>query len=355
MRSTVKKLRITRASISRLSEEVRESAPFGTVFADHILLANFEDGRWDEPEILPYGPLPLPPAPSALHYGQAVFEGFKAHRTVDGDIAIFRPRDNLARFNRSAARLAMPEVTKSLFLDGIAELVRLDRDWVPHRPGGALYIRPVYFAIDEALQVLPAARYRLVILTSPVGPYFTGTVSLVADEHYVRAFPGGTGDVKPAGNYGGTLLPARDARERGFDNVLWLDGIQHRFVEECGLMNVMFVIDGSVVTPPLTGTILPGIIRDSILTLLRDMGITVEERPIALEELVTAQAAGRLTEAVGVGTAVTIVPIGRISYRDHDIRLKPGGVESIMGMVRSRLEAVRTGREEDAHGWLMRI
>src|SRR3989442_7770516 len=355
MRSTAKRVRITRTSTSRLSEEVRENAPFGTVFADHILMANFENGRWDEPEILPYGPLPLPPAPSALHYGQSVFEGFKAHRTVDGGIAIFRPRDNLARLNRSAARLAMPEVTESLFLEGIAELVRLDRDWIPHRPGGALYIRPVYFAIDEALQVRPASNYRFVVLTSPVGPYFTDSVSVLADERYVRAFPGGTGDVKPAGNYGGTLLPAGEAREHGFDNVLWLDGIEHRVVEECGLMNVMFVIDGSVVTPPLTGTILPGIIRDTILTLLRDMGITVEERPIALEELVTAQAAGRLTEAVGVGTAVTIVPIGRISYRDHDIRLKPGGVESIMGMVLSRLEAIRTGREEDAHGWLMRI
>jgi branched-chain amino acid aminotransferase len=351
----VKKPRITRTSASRLSEDTRENAPFGTVFADHILLADFEDGRWNEPEILPFGPLPLPCAPSAVQYGQAVFEGFKAHRTVDGGIAIFRPHDNCARLNRSAARLAMPEVPASLFLEGIAELVRLDRDWTPVRPGGALYIRPVYFAIDEALQVRPASRYRLVVFTCPVGPYFTGAVSLVADERYVRAFPGGTGDVKPAGNYGGTLLPAREARDRGFDNVVWLDGMEHRFIEECGMMNVMFVIDGSVVTPPLTGTILAGVTRDSVLTLARDMGIAVEERPIAIEELLALHAAGRLTEAVGLGTAVTIIPIGRITYRGRDIRLNVEASDGIMSRVRSQLEAIRTGREVDRHGWLVRV
>jgi branched-chain amino acid aminotransferase len=348
-------MRITRASASRLSEATTERAPFGTVFTDHILVADSDDGCWRAPEIVPYGPLPLPPAPSAFHYGQAVFEGFRAHRTVDGGIALFRPRDNHARLNRSAARLAMPAVPESLFLDGIAELVRLDRDWMPRREGGALYVRPVYFAVDETLQVRPASRYRLVVVMSPVGPYFSGALSLVAEERYVRAFPGGTGDVKPAGNYAGSLLASRDARDRGYHDVLWLDGIQHRFVEECGLMNIVFVIEGTVVTPPLSGAILPGLTRDSILTLLRDMDVPVVEGPIAIEELLAVHADGRLAEAAGVGTAATIVPIERIRYRDREIRLAPPAPDSVMERVRVRFEAVRTGQTEDPHGWLMRV
>lgn len=344
---------ITHSPSSRLSETATETAQFGTVFSDHMLIANYENGRWGEAEIVPYGPLPLPPAPSALHYGQSVFEGFRAHRTLDGGIALFRPRDNHARLNRSAARLVMPEVPASLFLDGIAELVRLDREWTPQREGGALYIRPVYFAIDESLQVRPALQYRLVALASPVGPYFAGPVSLVAEERYVRAFPGGTGDVKPAGNYAGSLLAARDAQEHGYQNVLWLDGMERRFVEECGMMNVFFVIDDSVVTPPLTGTILPGVTRDSVLTLLRDMGITIKERSVAIDEVFELRAAGRLSEAAGVGTAATIAPIGRIRYRDQEIDLTPLGSDSILERVRVKLEAIRTGREADRHGWLM--
>jgi len=247
----------------------------------------------------------------------------------------------------------MPEVPASLFLDGIAELVRLDREWAPRREGGALYIRPVYFSIDEALQVRPASQYRLVALTSPVGTYFAGLVSLLAEERYVRAFPGGAGDIKPAGNYAGSLLGARDAQDRGYQNVLWLDGMERRFVEECGMMNVFFVIDDSVVTPPLTGTILPGVTRDSVLTLLRDMGVTIEERSVAIEEVFELRAAGRLTEAAGVGTAATIAPIGRIRYRDREIDLTPVGSDSILERVRVKLEAICTGREADRHGWLM--
>jgi branched-chain amino acid aminotransferase len=348
-------MQVNSVSGSRLSAELRENAAFGTVFSDHMLVADYEDGRWGEAEILPYGPMPLPPSLSALHYGQSIFEGFKAYRTADGGVALFRPRDNLARLNRSAVRMAMPEVPASIFLEGVAELVRLDRDWIPYREGGALYVRPIYFATDEVLFVRPARRYRFCVVTCPVGPYFSEALRLVAEEHYVRAFPGGTGDGKPAGNYGGSLLAARLAQERGFHNVLWLDALEHRYVEECGVMNIFFVIGGVAVTPPLTGTILPGITRDSILTLLREMGIQAEERPIAIDEVFAAHEAGRLTEAFGAGTAAVVAPIASIRFREQEIRLSTPWTDSIGAKVRARLLAIQTGRAPDEHGWLMRL
>lgn len=346
---------VNHTSKSRLSEEVRENSEFGTVFSDHMLVADYEGGKWGEPEIIPYGPMPLPPSISALHYGQSIFEGFKAYRTADGGVALFRPRDNQARLNRSAARMAMPEVPASLFLEGVTELVRLDRDWTPRRAGAALYVRPVYFAVDEALFVRPAKHYRLVVLTSPVGPYFSQPLRLLAEEHYVRAFPGGTGDVKPAGNYAGSLLAARLAQERGYHNVLWLDALEHRFVEECGVMNIFFVIEGVAITPPLSGTILSGVTRDSVLTLLVEMGIDVKERPIPIEEVLSAHGAGHLTEAFGTGTAAIVAPIESISYHEREIQL-PIQQQGLIGeKVRARLQAIQTGREPDRHGWLMRL
>ena len=343
-------LRVTRATASRLSEAVREDSSFGTVFADHMLVADYTNGRWGEPEIRPYGPLPMSPAVSALHYGQSIFEGFKAYRTPRGP-GIFRMRDNHARLNRSAARLCMPAVPDDIFIAGTSALVHLDREWAPTRAGGALYIRPIYFATDEALSVKPSQRYRFVVLTSPVPPYFSGTVNLVAEEHYVRAFPGGTGDIKPAGNYAGSMLAAQEAQNHGFQNVLWLDGIEHRFVEEGGLMNVVFAIDGAVVTPPLTGTILPGIVRDSFLVIARETGIRVDERPIAVDELFDLHAKGRLTEGAGVGTGVAFAPLGRIRWRDREIDLTPPG-NSLLARIGNHLDAIRTGRTPDTHGWV---
>jgi branched-chain amino acid aminotransferase len=291
----------------------------------------------------------------AVHYGQAIFEGFKAHALVDGGVALFRPAANHARFLRTAERLAMPAVPPELFIDGIAELVRLDRAWVPRSEGGSLYIRPVAFAIDEVLQVRPASQYRFVVITSPGLSYFAGAINLVAEERYARAFPGGTGDVKSAGNYAGSLRAALEAQALGYHNVIWLDGTEHRFVEESGLTNIMFVIDGRVITPPLTGTILPGVTRDSLLTLFRDMGIDVEERRITIDEIFDLKAQGRLSEAAGVGTAVTIAPIGRVRFRDREIDLTPAASGGPFARARQRLEAIRTGREPDRHHWLLRV
>jgi branched-chain amino acid aminotransferase len=346
-------LRVTRAAASRLTEAVREESSFGSVFADHMLVAEYANGRWSEPDIRPFGPMPFSPALSALHYGQSIFEGFKAYHTSTGP-AIFRIRDNHARLNRSAARLCMPPVPDDIFVAGIAALVHLDRDWVPTRAGAALYIRPIYFAADEALSVMPAKRYVFAVLTAPVPPYFSGTVNLVAEERYVRAFPGGTGDIKPAGNYAGAMLASQEAQAHGFQNVLWLDGIEHRFVEEGGLMNVVFAIDGAVVTPPLAGTILPGIVRDSFLTTARDTGVRVEERPVAVDELFDLHAKGRLTEGAGVGTGVAFVPLGRLRWRDREIDLSPRGA-SMLAPIADRLDAIRTGKAADPHGWVMLV
>ena len=346
-------LKVTRVDRSRLTEEIRERSPFGSVFADHMLVAEYANGRWGEPDIRPYGPMPASPALSSLHYGQSLFEGFKAYRTPRGP-ALFRMRDNYLRLNRSAARLCMPAVPEDAFMSGIAALVQVDREWIPTGAGAALYIRPIYFATDEALSVKPAATYRFVVITSPVPTYFSGTVHLRAEERYVRAFPGGTGDIKPAGNYAGAMLAAHEAQAEGFHNVLWLDGLEHRWIEEGGLMNVVFAIDGGIVTPPLGGTILPGIVRDSFLTIAREMGVRVEERPIAIDELFALHAAGRLTEGAGVGTGVALAPLGRIRWRDREIDLTPGS-ESLLARVGGELDAIRTGSKPDTRGWLTHV
>ena len=345
----------SRVSQSRLTEALRENSEFGCTFSDHMFVADWESGSWQPPHMLPFGPISFSPALTPFHYGQAIFEGFKAHRLPNDGLALFRPRENFARLNRSAARLAMPEIPEALFLDGVTQLVRLDRAWVPHREGGALYIRPVYFGADDTLLVRPANRYRLIVMTCPVGPYFSQPIRLLAEERFVRAFPGGTGDSKAAGNYAGGLLAARLAQEQGFHNVLWLDGTERRYVEESGVMNIFFVLDGTAITPPLGGTILPGVTRDSALTLLREMAIPVQERRVTIDELVAAHAAGKLTEAFGAGTAAIVAPIACIRYRDRELQFPPAVDSSVAARLRSRLVAIQTGREPDRHHWLLPV
>jgi branched-chain amino acid aminotransferase len=256
---------------------------------------------------------------------------------------------------KSCARMAMPEVPASMFIDGTIALVDVDRHWIPAREGSALYVRPVLFATGEALGVRPSECYRFVIETCPSARYFSGAVDLLAEEHYVRAFPGGTGAAKCAGNYAGSLVAAGEAQARGFHNVLWLDGLERRYVEEAGLMNVMFVIDDTVVTPPLGGTILPGITRDSVLTILRDLGVPVAERRIAIDEVLDAHAAGRLQGAAGVGTAATIAPLGRLRYKDREITVPPMTPDSPLARAGADLDAMRMGKAPDRYGWMVRV
>lgn len=349
---TMSAIRIQPVPRSRVDEIDFSSLGFSQVFSDHQLVAEYRDGQWGEPEILPYGPLPIPPSASSLQYGVSIFEGMKAHRTPTGEVALFRPWDNARRFHRSAARMAMPAVPEEMFLETLRELVRLDHRWVPPFGGGALYIRPCLFSIDPSLRVKPADRFLFNIVTSPFGSYFAAPVAALATEKYVRAFPGGTGDVKPAANYAPSLLAEREAVEAGCHTVLWLDGQEHRYVEECGLMNVFFVVDDRVLTPELGGTILPGLTRDTAIRLLRDQGFEVEEGRIAIDQLFAWHREGRLRESFGTGTAATLSHLARIRYRDQELVLPPVEERTIGPALRERLVGLMTGAIPDPYGWL---
>jgi len=329
--------------------------PFSSVFSDHMLVAEFRDGGWDEVVIRPYGPLALMPTITALQYGISVFEGLKAHRLAAGDVALFRPTENARRLNRSAARLAMPAVPEAMFLDGLRALVRLDERWVPPHGAGALYVRPCLFSIDPSVRVKPAERFLFTIVTAPFGRYYAAPVDVLVTERWVRAFPGGTGAVKPGGNYAPALVADREARDVGCDTVLWLDGLERRYIEECGVMNVFFVLDDRVVTPNLSGTILPGVTRDSAIALMRDMGHTVEERQIAIDELHDWHERGNVRECFGTGTAATLTHVRRIRHREVDLVLPAVEQRTVGPAVRERLMAIMAGDAPDPHGWLERI
>jgi branched-chain amino acid aminotransferase len=346
---------VERAAASRLPELDLAGVPFGSVFSDHMLVAEYRDGRWGDAAIRPYGPLPLPPSISALHYGISVFEGLKAHRSPAGAPLLFRARDNARRLQRSARRLTLPEPPEALFLDGLRELVRLDRAWIPPAGQGALYIRPLLFSVDPSLRVAPAERCLFVVMTSPFGAYFAEPVDVLVCDRYVRAFPGGTGDVKPAGNYGAALLADREARDAGFGAVLWLDALERSYVEECGVMNVFFVTPDAVVTPELSGTILPGITRDSVIALLRDAGRRVEERRVPLRELFERHARGELLECFGTGTAATLVQVGRVRHGERELALPPLEARRVGPALRDALVGIMTGRAPDRHGWVEAI
>lgn len=353
--ATMSTVRTDRVKNSRLEQVDFATVPFGSVFSDHMFTAEFQQGRWSDGRIQPYGPISMPPSVSALHYGISVFEGMKAHKSPEGHPLLFRPIENARRLQRSAARLAMPAVPESLFLSGLRELIRTDRAWIPPAEVGALYIRPILFSVDPSIRVKPAEHYRFLIFTCPFGAYYSAPVDVLVSDHYVRAFPGGTGAVKPAGNYAAALLADQEAREAGCHSVLWLDAQQRRYVEECGVMNVFFVLGKEVVTPPLSGTILPGITRDSVITLLRDMGYRVREDRISMEDLLASYDKGELRECFGTGTAATVSHVGRIRYKDRTLELPPVEQRKVGTAVREKLLGVMTGREPDAHGWVERI
>jgi branched-chain amino acid aminotransferase len=346
---------VTKTTASRLTPELRDKSAFGAVFSDHMLMADYAHGKWGDPQIVPYGPQMLAASPAVAHYGQGIFEGFKAFPRPNGGAVVFRPQANLARMAKSCQRMVMPEVPASIFIDGTMALVRLDRNWIPESEGAALYIRPVLFATGEPLGVRPSDTFRFIIETCPSGPYFSGAVDLIAEDVYVRAFPGGTGAAKCGGNYAGSMLAALGAQQKGFHNVLWLDGIERKYVEEAGLMNVAFVIGGTVVTPPLGGTILPGITRDSVLTLLHDMQVPVEERRITIDEVFEAHARGTLDGAAGIGTAAVIAPLGRLRHKQREITIPAMTPDSVLAKVGAELEGIRSGRIADRHGWLLEI
>ncbi len=343
----------TRVAKSKRSEVNIEKVPFGKFFTDHMLEADYENGEWKNVEIKPYQPLVISPSLAALHYGQAIFEGVKAYKSAAGEPFIFRPNDNWTRFTLSAERMQMPAVPEEIFVDGMRQLVRLDQDWIPQKADHALYIRPLLFAADEMIGVRPSERFKFLIILSPTGPFFAAPMRLWVEEKYVRAVPGGIGDAKAAGNYGASMYPTAEAKKRGFDQVLWTDAFEHKYVQEAGTMNVVFIIGNKAVTPPLDeGTILNGVTRSTVLTLLSEMGVPVEERPISIDELLEHYKAGTLREAFGTGTAATIAPIGALCYRDFEMTFDTK-TWTVAPAVKKVLDEIREGRRPDTHGWMV--
>lgn len=342
---------LSRSSSSRLAETDFENLPFGKNFSDHMLVADYEGGEWKNFQIMPYGEIGMSPAISALHYGQAFFEGLKAYKHADGRVALFRPDKNGERFNKSAERLCMPELPVELFVQSIAALVDIDRDWVPGKENHTLYIRPFMFATDPYLGVTPSSTYKYIVLTGPVGPYFSKNLKVKIETEYSRASDGGFGFAKAAGNYGGAMLPAKKAMEQGFDQLIWTDARDHAYIEELGAANVMFMIDGTVVTPSTRDTILKGVTRDTVLQLVRKWGIPVEERRVSVAEVIEGIKQGRVSDAFGVGTAATIAPIAEIGLGDELYTLPEASERVFSNRVFDTLNKIRYGLAEDEFGW----
>ena len=340
---------------SRLASQDFEHLEFGKIFADHMFVVDYRAGEWQDAQILPYGDISVSPANSALHYGQAIFEGMKAYHQTDGGVALFRPLDNWARLNVSAERMCMPAVPEELFMQGLRELIKLDAGWVPTGAGSSLYIRPFMFATDGFIGVRPSEEYRFVIFTCPVGLYYNKPLRVRFEQQYVRSAEGGAGFAKAAGNYGGAMYPTKLAQQEGYNQLIWTDASEHRYVEESGTMNAIFVIDGRVVTPALSTSILDGVTRRSVLALARDMGLTVEERKVSSVEIMEALAAGKLEEAFGAGTAATIAPICTIGYEGHDYDLPVAGPNAFSKRVGAALDAIRSGEGADVHNWMVRV
>lgn len=355
-KSTVKeealqKIKVTKTTHSRLSEVDFNNLVFGKKYADHMLVADFDGKEWKNAEILPFQNFSVSPSNAAWHYGQAIFEGIKAYKDPQDNPMIFRPYDNYRRFNLSAERMGMPEVPEWLFIGGMDILIDLDRDWVPTGPGCSLYLRPFMIAADEFIGVRPSDTYRFAIINSPSGPYFNKPIKLLVQDKYVRAFPGGVGYAKAAGNYGGTMYPTMQAKKQGYDQILWVDGYEHKYLQECGTMNVFVIIGNTAITPDLEqGTILEGVTRASVIDLLKDLGLTVEERPVSIDEVVAAYKNGTLREVFGTGTASSLAYVEQLDYLDTQIKLDTTKYETGAEVIR-RLDAIRTGRAEDTRHW----
>ncbi|MDQ4141103.1 MAG: branched-chain amino acid aminotransferase [Bacteroidota bacterium] len=348
-------IRIQKTTTSRLPAVDFANLEFGAVFSDHMLVIDYANGEWQTPTIVPYADFTVSPANPALHYGQAIFEGLKAYKNEQGEISVFRPVANLDRLNISAERLCMPTLPEELFMQGLTELLRLDADWIPSAPGSALYIRPFMFATGEFLGVRPATEYRFAIITCPVNAYYSAPLRVKVEETYVRSVEGGFGFAKAAGNYAGSLLPAKKAFEAGYHQLLWTDGKTHEYFEESGTMNLMFVINDTLLTPALSTSILAGITRDSILQLAKDQGIAVEERKVSVAEVMEAIQQGTLQEAFGCGTAAVISHIVTIGYREQDFDLPTVETRKYSSRLAQALDDIRTGKSPDTHGWMVQI
>lgn len=346
---------ITKAERSKLQDLNLDNLPFGKYFTDHMLEADFENGEWKNAEIKPYQPLLLSPSTAALHYGQAIFEGIKAYKDKEGNAYIFRPHDNFKRFNISAERMQMPAVPEELFMEGMLQLVGLDKNWIPSKEDHSLYIRPFMFSSDELIGVRPSDNYKFLIIMSPSGPYYSAPMRIYVEEKYVRAVTGGVGFAKAAGNYGAAMYATAEAKKKGYDQVLWMDPFEHKYVQECGTMNVFFIIGNTAITPGLEqGTILGGVTRQSVITLLQELGLKVEERQLSIDEIIAAYKAGELKEVFGTGTAATISPIKELGYKDFSMKFDVDSWKTAPA-IKKWLTDIREGRAEDKLGWMQPV
>ena len=346
---------ITRVERSKLNEMSLDNIPFGKYFTDHMLEADYEDGEWKNVEIKPYQPLLLPPSLAALHYGQSIFEGMKAYKNQQGEPFIFRPFDNFKRFNISAERMAMPHISEEIFIEGMRQLIDLDKNWIPEKEDHSLYIRPFMFSSDEVIGVKPSDKYKFMIILSPTGPYYDTPMRIYVEENYVRAVPGGVGYAKAAGNYGGAMYATAEAKKKGYDQVLWTDAFEHKYIQECGTMNVFFIIGDTAITPDLVpGTILAGVTRDSTMVLLKEMGFKVEERAISIDDIVDAYKAGSLYEVFGTGTAATISMIKELRYKDFVMSFDTDKWLSAPEVKKS-MTAIKEGRAADKYDWMYKV
>jgi branched-chain amino acid aminotransferase len=341
-------------------EQVLANPGFGQTFTDHMISIDYTEGRgWHDARLTPYGPLSLDPATAVFHYAQELFEGLKAYRQTSGSIVTFRPYANAARFNRSALRMAMPELPEETFVESLEILVETDKAWVPTTEGHSLYLRPFMIATQAGLGVnYPSKSYKYLVIASPAASYFTGgikPVSVWLSTEYTRAAPGGTGFAKCGGNYAAAFVAQRQAVEHGCDQVVWLDAHEHRYVEEMGGMNLFFVIGNKLVTPALTGTLLPGITRDSILTLAKDMGLETEERLISTDEWQAGCESGELTEVFACGTAAVVTPVGSVKGNDRAWTVRDGEPGPVTMRVREELVGIQYGSRADQHGWVHKI
>lgn len=346
---------ITKVEGSKLHSMSLEDLPFGKYFTDHMLEVDYEDGEWKTVEIKPYQPLLLSPSLAALHYGQAIFEGVKAYKNPAGEARIFRPSENFKRFNISAERMEMPKIPEEIFIEGMKKLVKIDDAWIPAKPDHALYIRPFMFSSDEMIGVRASLKYKFMIILSPTGPYYSAPMRIYVEEKYVRAVPGGVGFAKTAGNYGAVMFPSAEAKRKGYDQVLWMDALEHKYVQECGTMNIFFIIGNKAITPGLdTGTILEGVTRDSVIELLKEKNLIVEERNLSIDEIVSAYKQGTLLEVFGTGTAATISMIKELRYKDFVMNFD---VEKwkIAPEIKSWMSAIKEGARPDKYGWMIKV
>jgi branched-chain amino acid aminotransferase len=347
-------MKIIKRDVSKLSTTDFSNLPFGTVFSDHMLICNYKNGKWNEIEIIPYGPILMAPGTQALHYGQSVFEGMKAFKNNSGDILVFRKDDNFKRLNRSAQRLSMPAIDEEIFMSGLDELLTIDHCWCKADEGHSLYIRPFIFASGECIKASASKEYTFIIITSPTRKYYAGEMNVVIEEYYTRASQGGIGFTKAAGNYAASFYATKQANANGFQQVIWTDAKDHKYIEESGTMNIWFRIGDTLITPELSDSILGGITRDSIITLAKDNGIKVEERKVLITEIVEAAKNRTLKEMFGTGTAVTVNPIDTMTFREEKFVIT-NIEDSFASQLKQQLQAIQRGNIKDTYGWTSKL